>query len=363
MHPEVTSVSLLISLYAWKVFSIITISNLKSLFNYSVIWFFHYNKVTKLNLDWQAGNNYFNVIGTSETIRENIDKTFVTKEKSSKWLYFATDPFYNEKIKLISEHVPRHTKPISDEAFGHYLAGLIDGDGWFSKYAAHIVFNGLDVSLAYYIKNRIGYGTVTKVKSKNAVILTITKREGIQKTINLINGKLRTQSKFDAIYKYILNVYIEPLYLKEKFHLNTTSDLNNHWLAGFLDADGSFQIKTIIRDILNGGTRFEILLNMQIDQKTRLLLDLIKNKLGGNIGYRKSQDTYYYSSTSFCSAKRVIEYLDKYHMLSSKHINYLKWRKVYLLVQTKKHLTPEGQNRIHKLKSSMNSYSRETLEL
>lgn len=102
---------------------------------------------------------------------------------------------------------------------------------------------------------------------------------------------------------------------------------------------------------------------MQVDQKTRLLLDLIKDKLGGNIGYRKSQETYYYSSTSFGSAKKVIKYLDKHHMLSSKHINYLKWRKVYMLVQTKKHLTPEGQIRILKLKSSMNSYSKETLDL
>jgi hypothetical protein len=33
----------------------------------------------------------------------------------------------------------------------------------------------------------------------------------------------------------------------------------------------------------------------------------IKNYLGGNIGYRKSQDTYYYGSTSFGSAKNVIE--------------------------------------------------------
>jgi hypothetical protein len=113
----------------------------------------------------------------------------------------------------------------------------------------------------------------------------------------------------------------------------------------------------------SGGIRLEIRLNLQVDQKTRVLLDLIKDKLGGNIGYRKSQDTYYYSSTSFGSAKKVINYLDKYHMLSSKHINYIKWRKVYQLVQEKKHLTPEGQARILKIKSSMNSFSKETLDL
>ena len=33
------------------------------------------------------------------------------------------------KIKLISAHVPKHLKPVTDDEFGHYLAGLIDGDG------------------------------------------------------------------------------------------------------------------------------------------------------------------------------------------------------------------------------------------
>ena len=268
-----------------------------------------------------------------------------------------------ENIKFISSHLPKHLKPLNDDQFGYYLAGLIDGDGTFAKYAAHIVFYSLDVSLAYYIKERIGYGSVIKIKSKNAYRLSITSREGLQKLINLINGKLRIQAKCDAVYKHILNVYEEPLNLKEKFNINISKDLDNHWLAGFLDADGSFQVKCLKRVKRSASTRLEIRLNMQVDQKTRLLLDLIKDKLGGNIGFRKSQNTYYYSSTNFGSAKKVINYLDKYHLLSSKYLNFLKWRKVYLLIQEKKHLTKEGQTRILKIKSTMNSYSKETLDI
>jgi len=54
------------------------------------------------------------------------------------------------------------------------------------------------------------------------------------------------------------------------------------------------------------------------------LLNSIKSYLGGNIGYRKSQYTYYYGSTHFGSAKRVIEYFYKYHLQSSKHVIYLR---------------------------------------
>lgn len=160
-----------------------------------------------------------------------------------------------------------------------------------------------------------------------------------------------------------MNVYVEPLSLNEIFHINTSKDLDNHWLAGFIEADGSFQIKILERVKTSGGTRLEIRLSMQVDQKTRLLLDLFKEKFGGNIGYRKTQNTYYYSSTSFGSARKVIKYLDEYHLLSSKHLNFLKWRKAYVLVQEKKHLTAEGQARTLKIKYSMNSYSKETLDL
>ena len=84
---------------------------------------------------------------------------------------------------------------------------------------------------------------------------------------------------------------------------------------------------------------------------------LIKDFLGGNIGYRKSQDTYYYGSTSFGSAKKVINYFDHFHLQSSKQINYLKWRKAYIMVQEKKHLTETGIDNIIKLKNSMNRNS------
>lgn len=99
----------------------------------------------------------------------------------------------------------------------------------------------------------------------------------------------------------------------------------------------------------------EIRLNYQVDQKKEDLLILIKKFLGGNIGYRKILDTYYYGSTSFGSAKKVINYFDQHHLLSSKHINYLKWRKAYIIIQNKEHLNQFGIEQIIKLKMTMNN--------
>uniref|UniRef100_UPI0022377087 LAGLIDADG endonuclease n=1 Tax=Ramaria rubella TaxID=113071 RepID=UPI0022377087 len=258
-------------------------------------------------------------------------------------------------IKKISVHVPTHLKPSNDADFGHYLAGLIDGDGHFSKTPQIVVvFNELDASLAYFIKGKIGYGNVYKVKIKKAVILVVSNQAGIKKVLELINGKLRSQNKLDQIKNNILlNSYFKTF---THFNVNTNVSLNNYWLSGFSDADASFQIKLITRRARGSASqnKIEVRLNFQIDQKKNDLLILIKQFLGGNIGYRKSQHTYYYGSTSFGSAKKVINYFDKFHLLSSKHVNYLKWRKTYILIQNKEHLTMSGLTKITKLKNTMN---------
>lgn len=307
-------------------------------FKYSIL----IDKVKKLKR-WSksAGNSllyslyYINKTGTSETLRNEITVT-------------------TEKIKSISVHVPTHLKPSNDTEFGHYLAGLIDGDGHFSsKQQLIIVFNSLDVSLAYYIKNRLGYGNIRKIKNKNAILLIISCKKGMEKIINLINGKIRTENKFNQINK---NILIHKNYLEFSqtinLNLNISKNLENHWLSGFTDADGNFQIK-----IINRKNRTEIRLNFQIDQKKDKILILIKEYLGGNIGYRKSLETYYYGSTSFGSAKKVINYFDRYHLLSSKHINYLKWRKTYIIIQNKDHLNNSGIEKIIKLKNTMNRFN------
>jgi hypothetical protein len=321
LHPEVKqNIGFLILLYAGITSFSFKYSNLNLKFEKII--------VTILKQRSQFAGNFISWIGkliqnknTSETLSNN------------------------SVIKKISVHVPTHLKPINDSEFGHYLAGLIDGDGHFSNQRQLIiVFNEQDASLAYFIKRNIGYGNVYKVKNKKAIILVISKKLGIIKVLNLINGKIRSENKLNQITKNILSNSNFKLFTH--FTKNINNDLNNHWLAGFADADASFQIKLLIKN----NNKTEVRLNFQIDQKQNKLLILIKNYLGGNIGYRKNQDNYYYGSTSFGSAKKVINYFDNFHLLSSKHVNYLKWRKAYIIVQNKEHLTNSGLERIIKLK-------------
>lgn len=247
LHPEVQYIGLLTLLYAG------TTSNYS--FKYSI--FVLCNKtlidtVKKLK-QWSksAGNNIllntYNV-GTSETLRDEI----ILK---------------TEKIKTISIHVPTHIKPVNDDQLGHYLAGLIDGDGYFSsKQQLVVAFNITQSSLAHYIKEKIGYGSVYKVKNKNAIILVVAALKGMERVISSINGKLRTNNKLDQLKRNILShIKFKSFSDKVNLSLDKTNDLNNLWLAGFSDADASFQIKLITRY-----NHTEVRLNFQIDQKKRI---------------------------------------------------------------------------------------------
>jgi hypothetical protein len=293
-------------------------------------------KVKKLKQRSQSAGNF--IASLIKSVDKSTSETLCNKSE----------------IDLISKHIPTHLKPVTEEEFGHYLAGLIDGDGHFSKTPQLvIVFNELDAALAYYIKSRIGYGNVYKVKFKKAVILVVAKLAGITKVVNLINGKIRSQNKLDQIKNNILtNNNFKSISDSSSLSptINKEVNFNNHWLAGFSDADSSFQIKMLSRH-----NRIEVRLAFQIDQKNSDLLILINKFFGGNIGYRKRQDTYYYSSTSFGSAKKVINYFDQFHLLSSKHVNYLNWRKAYLIIQNKEHLTEPGLVKIYNLKLKKNN--------
>ncbi|KAH9879744.1 hypothetical protein J1614_002242 [Plenodomus biglobosus] len=156
-----------------------------------------------------AGNILTITNGTSETLRNGIVVN-------------------SENVRRVSDHVPKHLKPLNNEQLGYYLAGLVDGDGHFSKdQQLVIVFSSPDAFLAYYLKEKLGYGNVKKVKDKNAYLLIISNKEGMLQVINLINGKLRTKHRFDQVVNNVLN---HTKYTDQNIHftLDSRKNLDNH---------------------------------------------------------------------------------------------------------------------------------------
>jgi hypothetical protein len=161
-----------------------------------------------------AGNIIYTNNGTSETLRDGV---VVNSSLCS-----------DENVKRISDHTPKHLKPLNNEQLGYYLAGLIDGDGHFSKaQQLVIVFSFSDAFLAYYLKGKIGYGNVKKVKDKKAYLLIISNKEGILHVINLINGKLRTEDRFNQLLNNILS-HSRYKNLNLNFTKDSSDNFDNH---------------------------------------------------------------------------------------------------------------------------------------
>lgn len=218
----------------------------------------------------------------------------------------------------ISDHLNKHLRPKSDEEFGYYLAGLIEGDGYFGDHKFEIAFNKEDTFLAYFIKKQIGYGSVLKLKNRNSVRYVLRHSEGLKRVINLVNGKFLTNSKIDQLLKHKYNIKFNITILPPtNFNLNS-----NHWLTGFTDAEGSFVIH-----LAKSKTQKSILslrLEFTIKQRNDKILKLIKKFLGGNLYFLNSEEIFYYNSSNFKTAKNVVDYFDIFQLNSSKLIKYLK---------------------------------------
>lgn len=190
--------------------------------------------------------------------------------------------------KKISLHLKKNIRKLNNEEFGHYLAGLIDGVGYIEEEKIKLVFQKSEKSLAFFIKSRINYGNIYILKSK--ILYIISKKEGLKKVLNFINNKVR--------------IFYFP-----QLNLNKSQNLNNHWLAGFTDAN--------VNDTFNK--------NFEIVHNNKEILEMLKKFFGGSIRTNKNSN-FFYSNKK----EKIIKYFDIFHLLSSKYVKYLKWKKYFL---------------------------------
>lgn len=249
------------------------------------------------------------------------------------------------RLKKLSIHKPSK-QSYHNEEFNHYLAGLIDGDGHIST-IGHIVisFNSRDKASALKLRSKLKYGKVRDVKNKNACNLIISNREGVIKIASLLKDKLKHPTRIDQY-----NVRLAKIFNLQETSTSNLIDFNTPWLSGFFDADGYLRI-ALVKKKERPHLNSEIRLLGQIDQKKDTLLKQIQLHLrGGYLGYRKENNTYYYSTTSFSVMYNLLNYFDKFSLqFDNSYLRYTILRKVYLLVQEKKHLTLLGFEKIKKL--------------
>lgn len=249
---------------------------------------------------------------------------------------------YNSYINLpkISLHVPKHNSNLNDKDFGYFLAGLIEGDGWFGFNNLHIVFSETDTALAYLIKKRIGSGNIYKIKDCKAVRYICKDKKGLSKILSLINGKLVSKFKYEQLIKHNYNKTFDYDILPP---LNYFS-LDNFWLAGFTQADGCFHISIVKSKTYKVGfsVRLEFSIKQNDDVPLRILYSLLN--LGNLSNY--SSGIWCFKSTGYKTSALLINYFDSFNLFGGKYVDYLKFRKVYIMITEGKHLQDKGIKKI-----------------
>jgi len=159
-----------------------------------------------------------------------------------------------------------------------------------------------------------------------------------------------------------------------KLGLDTSSLGDNPWLTGFIEADGNFYS---IFSINSQGIAEEIRHYMRISQKaeysknSNLLNESNSNKhimekirefldVKSVNEIKRTKEKYvelaYEVRTSKkSSSEKVIAYLSKYPLFSSKHQDFLSWSEIHKIRLSKSYKTLEGTNQLILQKNSMNT--------
>lgn len=327
------------------------------------------------------GRNHISIGLTVKLITNNFMSNIRTK-------YYSTNNFL----------LKQGNSTTKNDQLGHYLAGLIEGDGTIivptkdktlsgknTHPVIRIVFTLPDLPLAQKLKQVLGCGFIQKPKDGNYYLFEIQNIKGLFKLAKLINGKIRTP-KIEALHRLINWLNAKNNDTIEYLGLDT-SDLNsNSWFAGFSDADSYFQVSlTENKELAPGagiagpeGTgaqrpgdtikNIKCFYRLETQQNYHGETGLYKNIMEFIAKFlqvkllsrqRLINNKEYYSfivTTSSIPTNLLVDnYFKEFPMFSSKHLNYLEWSKVLNLRLNKRHLIRSGALACLEAKNNMNT--------
>lgn len=262
--------------------------------------------------------------------------------------------------------------------------------GWSVKLVFSIHLHVKDIDILYMIQKFVGVGNVTMHKdTANYQVVSMTDLLRVIEHFNLY--PLRTQKYSDFIlfkkaYDLIANkehlINLQNLVnirasmnkgLPERLLLefpNTNPEIRpeltlnkndkffdiNYWIAGFVDAEGCFHVKTSKSKTHKLG--LSVSLNFIVMQNIRdmKVMEEIKSTLGcGFITINESSSVIRFAVTKLSDIQNIIiPFFDKYSLMGDKVRNFEDFKKVSNLITKKSHLTKEGLDKILTIKSNMN---------
>ena len=175
----------------------------------------------------------------------------------------------NINTKVINTNNSLNVKNNKDLSFNQWLAGLIDGDGYFiltkkGYNSCEITMDARDKKALYEIKHKYG-GGIKQISNANAYKYKLRHRAGLISLINDVNGLIRNPIRMLQINKLCIKFNIELKYPGPLI-------FNDGWLSGFIDSDGSIYFNEASGQV-----------SICISQKNRYLLEPLISIYGGRV--------------------------------------------------------------------------------
>lgn len=233
-----------------------------------------------------------------------------------------------------------------------YLTRLIEGDG--SIYvpviertlkgqllypSIEISFHFKDFPLAQGIQKYLGNGSLHKKAHAAAYVLTLNSKQGLLHLVSLMNGQLRGPKypRFKSLIEY-LNANDPKLGLV-CLPLNFSPLSSNGWLAGFMEADSSFQVRA-------SPSRVAMSWELTQARETKFghsnydLMSTIASFVGVNSELTRTDRKHpqYRIRTSTVKSHQILsKYLEKHPMQGSKQLDFKDWATLIPYFESKTH--------------------------
>ena len=236
---------------------------------------------------------------------------------------FVSDP--GKSLRQVTNQQGTNEKQFN-KYFIEWFIGFSEGDGCFyitrgkSFFSIHLHI--VDLPLLVEIKTQLNMGSISI--GKKSALFTIKAYEEIKTLINLFNGKIylcKRKKQFILWAKNFDNKYKMGFDAKDYTFVPC---LQHNWLAGFIDAEGSFIVTVSKRK-----TREEMIIGQRIvlgQKDAEKEFTFLSNMLDGYTEKQKGDDrlVIHYSNSN-----KILHYLNHHPLYSVKAKSYSKWLEIH----------------------------------
>jgi hypothetical protein len=189
--------------------------------------------------------------------------------------------------------------------FNQWLAGLIDGDGYFGvsrsngtnagHVSCEITVHSDEVQALYKIQKKCG-GKVHQRVGVNAYRWRIHSVAGMRNLIERVNGHILLLKRYKQMERVcdILQITSKPA---------PSVSQNSSWLVGFFDAEGHIRINPLNKQV-----------QLTIGQKDQKILEQIQKVWKGSIFFDKSWNGYVWVVSALAELSPFVNYLFDYKL-------------------------------------------------